>query len=239
MKAKEKGLISLGLIPDWLDRIFFHSVTPFIRFFSSVKINPNWITVLGFVQNVVAAIFIAHKRFLIGGLFIVIAGIFDFIDGKVAAKTQQTTEFGAILDTVLDRYSDMVIYLGVIFYYLKNNFEISAFVAIIALGGSFMTSYVKTVGDSHGIKFRIGLLRRQERITLICVGLVFTFMNQGLVNILHDLAAAVRVNLGRIPVMPLTLIIYFLAVFTNFSALQRFILMRKIARTKNPLSKPN
>jgi CDP-diacylglycerol--glycerol-3-phosphate 3-phosphatidyltransferase len=234
MKTKDKGLISLGLIPDWLDRIFFRSVTPLVKFFSSIRINPNWLTVLGFVQNVVAAVFIASENLMIGGLFIVIAGIFDFIDGKVAAKTHQTTAYGAVLDTVLDRYSDIVIYLGIICYYQKNRFALSAFVTAIALAGSVMTSYLKAVGDSHGIKFRIGALRRQERIALICIGLVFTFLNPGMVNLLHRLSAFFELIPGDIPVMPLTFIIYFLAIFTNFSALQRFLLLRKIIRTRNP-----
>lgn len=236
MKAKEKGLISQGLIPDWLDKIFLNSVTPLIKFFSSAKINPNWITVFGFLQNVIAALFIMYKELILGGLFIVVAGVFDFIDGKVAVKTKRTTQYGAILDTVLDRYSDSVIYIGIIVYYQKNNFDLSTLATIIALVGSVMTSYVKAVGDSHGIRFRMGTVRRQERITLICIGLVFTFLNQGIANILGDVAIFFRMKLGELPVMPLTPIIYFLAIFTNFSALQRFFLLRKITRSEREQS---
>jgi phosphatidylglycerophosphate synthase len=96
-----------------------------------------------------------------------------------------------------------------------------------------MTSYIKAIGESHGVKFRMGALRRQERVTLICVGLVFTFLNQGMVNILRDIAGFLRISLGDIPIMPLTLIIYFLAIFTNFSAIQRFIMLRKITISGN------
>ncbi len=237
MKAKGKGLISQGLIPDWLDRIFLHSVTPFIKFFSSIRINPNWITVLGFVQNVVAAVFIAYEKFITGGIFIVIAGIFDFIDGKVAARTQQTTKFGGILDTVLDRYSDMVIYLGIILYYQKYNFDLSVFFTIIALVGSVMTSYIKAIGESYSIKFRKGALRRQERITLICIGLVFTFLHHEIANPVHKVTSFFGLNQGELPIMPLTIIIYFLAIFTNFSALQRFFLLRKRTSPQRNLKK--
>jgi CDP-diacylglycerol--glycerol-3-phosphate 3-phosphatidyltransferase len=177
-----------------------------------------------------------YKELILGGLFIVVAGVFDFIDGKVAVKTKRTTQYGAILDTVLDRYSDSVIYIGIIVYYQKNNFDLSTLATIIALVGSVMTSYVKAVGDSHGIRFRMGTVRRQERITLICIGLVFTFLNQGIANILGDVAIFFRMKLGELPVMPLTPIIYFLAIFTNFSALQRFFLLRKITRSEREQS---
>lgn len=230
MKSDRKGLITQGLIPDWLDKIFLDSVTPLIRLFSSIKINPNWITVLGFVQNVIAAVFIALERFLIAGLFIVIAGVFDFIDGKVAKKLDRATNFGAILDTVLDRYSDMMIYIGILLYYQNNNFELSLLIVVIAMVGSVMTSYIKALGDTYGIKFRMGLLRRQERITLICIGLVFTFLDPEIANLTHRAVGWIGIELGRLPIMPLTLMVYLLAIFTNFSALQRFFVLRKHTR---------
>jgi CDP-diacylglycerol--glycerol-3-phosphate 3-phosphatidyltransferase len=233
MRPKGKGIISQGLIPDWLDKIFLDSVTPMIKFFSSVKINPNWLTFLSFVQNIIAAFFIVIEKFLVGGLFIVVAGIFDFIDGKVAAKTKSITIYGAILDSILDRYSDIVIYLGIILYYQRYSYDISLMVTVIAIVGSVMTSYIKAIGESYGVKFRMGALRRQERITLICVGLVFTFLNQGMANIIRDIAEFLRISLGDIPIMPLTLIIYFLAIFTNFSAIQRFVILRKITKSRN------
>lgn len=233
MKAKAKGLISQGLIPDWLDKIFLNTVTPLIGLFSFAKINPNWLTFLGFLQNVVASVFIVCEKFLAAGLFIVVAGIFDFIDGKVAARTESTTKFGAILDSVLDRYSDIMIYLGIYLYYQRNNFNISALVTIIALVGSVMTSYLKAIGESHGIKFRMGVLRRQERITLICAGLVFSFLHQGVANLLSHVGLFSRLGMGDMPIMPLTLIVYFLAIFTNFSAIQRFLTLRKISKDQS------
>jgi CDP-diacylglycerol--glycerol-3-phosphate 3-phosphatidyltransferase len=228
-----KELVKIGLIPDWLDDIFYKSVTPFIRFFSSTGINPNWLTFLGFLQNVVAACFIAYGQFLLACLFIVIAGIFDFIDGKVAARTHQVTTFGAIFDSTLDRYSDMVIYLGIAIYYHGAGFYLSALAAIVALIGSVMTSYIKAIGESHGFKFRVGVLRRQERITLISIGLFFTFWHTPIETFFINIAAQLHINIDSLPVMPLTLFIYFLAIFSNFTAVQRFIHLGKIATKKD------
>ena len=230
MKSKKKGLIKQGLIPDWLDKIFLGLVTPLIKFFSFIKINPNWITAFGFIQNVIASIFIFYEYFIIGGILVGTAGIFDFIDGKVAALTQSITKFGGIFDSILDRYSDIVIYLAIILYYLKNDFDMPAFATLLALVGSVMTSYIKAIGESHGFKFRMGALRRQERITLICSGLIFTFANQPIATFFHYIAGLFQISIDVLPIMPLTLVIYFMAIFTNFTSIQRFIALSKIAK---------
>lgn len=232
-KAKGKGLINQGLIPDWLDRIFLGTVTPLIKIFSIANINPNWLTLLGFLQNVIAAILIVYEKLLAAGLFIVIAGVFDFIDGKVAMKTGKATKYGAILDSVLDRYSDIVIYLSIFLYYQNNGFHFASIATVVAIVGSVMTSYIKAIAEAHGINFRMGALRRQERITLICAGLVFSFLHPKIAWLLQDLSVAFRIDLGAIPMMPLTLIVYFLAVFTNFSAVQRFIVLRRMSKNED------
>jgi CDP-diacylglycerol---glycerol-3-phosphate 3-phosphatidyltransferase len=227
MTKDGKGWIWRGLIPDGLERLFHRSMMPVIGFFSSARIDPNGITIGGCLLSVASAFFVAREKFVTGGVLIAIAGMCDFLDGKVAARTQRASEFGGILDTVLDRYSDFAIYLGIILYYLKNGFAFSAIVAVLALAGTFMTSYIKAVGDSHGIKLRMGVMRRQERITLIFIGLVFAFLDPGIADSLRSAAAYFHGELGRIPVMPLTLVVYLLAVLTNVSALQRFLLLRK------------
>jgi len=230
MKSKKEGLIKQGLIPDWLDKIFLGSVTPLINFFSFIKISPNWITAFGFIQNIIASIFIFYGHFIIGGILVGTAGIFDFIDGKVAALTQRITKFGGIFDSIIDRYSDIVIYLAIILYYLKNDFDMPAFATLLALVGSVMTSYIKAIGESHGFKFRMGALRRQERVTLICSGLIFTFANQPIVNFFHYIAGLFHISIGVLPIMPLSLVIYFMAIFTNFTSVQRFSALSKIAK---------
>lgn len=231
MKTKLRELVKIGLIPDWLDDIFLKSVTPFIKFFSKAGINPNWLTALGFLQNVVAGVYIGFGYFYIACLFIVIAGIFDFIDGKVAASTQQVTTFGAIFDSTLDRYSDIAIYLGITIYYYQKAFEIAALASIVALIGSVMTSYIKAIGESQGFRFRIGALRRQERITLISIGLFFIFLHKPIAAFFIKIAALLNITIAidSVPVMPLSLIVYFLAFFANFSAIQRFVHLGKIS----------
>jgi len=235
MISKKKGLITQGLIPDWLDKIFLNSVTPLINFFSTNNINPNWITALGFFLNIIASCFIYYGKFFIGGILVGIAGIFDFIDGKVAAATQKITKFGGIFDSILDRYSDVVIYLAIILFYQQNEFDRTVFVTLLALVGSIMTSYIKAIGESHGFKFRFGALRRQERITLLCFGLLFNFMHQVVSDFFQYIAGLFTISIDSIVITPLSLVIYFLAFFTNFTSIQRFIELIRIVKRSEAL----
>jgi CDP-diacylglycerol--glycerol-3-phosphate 3-phosphatidyltransferase len=229
MKSHTKGLIRHGLIPDWLDRLFFKSVTPLIKLFSAKRINPNWLTASGFLLNVLSSFFIWYGQFIVAGIIIGFAGIFDFIDGKVASLTGRVTKFGAIFDSILDRYSEILVFFTISLYFIRENFEITAFVSMLALIGSVMTSYVKAIGESHGFKFRAGALRRQERITLLFFGLIFTFAHQAIEKTLLPVASLFDSS-NHLPLMPLSLVIYFLAIFTNFSAVQRFIQLGKVSK---------
>lgn len=219
-----------GMIPDWLDDIFLRSVIPVIREFAKARVNPNWITTLAFLLTLAASLLIIDDRLIAAFILIVVAGILDFSDGKVAALTGRVTRFGSILDSTLDRYSDMVVYLALIVYYAQREQLVTSFAVVLALVGSTMTSYLMAMGRSHGYEFRIGLLRRQDRVTLISLGLLFTFAHSPIEKVLIQAADRIGWTIHDLPVMPLTLVIYFLAIFTNFTALQRFLLLRRLAR---------
>jgi CDP-diacylglycerol--glycerol-3-phosphate 3-phosphatidyltransferase len=233
MRASIKDLLKIGLIPDWLDKIFLGSVTPLINFLSHVGVHPNWITALGFVQNAAAAVFIYFGHFLVAGILVGTAGIFDFIDGKVASLSRKTTTFGAIFDSVIDRYSDIAIYLGIFLFALRRQMDLLAVISVVAMVGSVMTSYIKALGESHGVRFRAGALRRQERVTLIFAGLVLAFIHTGFERLFrpHALEDAV---LRYLPFFPLSLILYFLALFSNITALQRFRELYRLTGENRP-----
>ncbi|MFC1529586.1 CDP-alcohol phosphatidyltransferase family protein [Gemmatimonadota bacterium] len=229
-KEKSQEKLKKGMIPDWLDDLFLKSVIPVIRRFAIARINPNWITVLAFLITIAASLLIIGDRLIVAAILIVVAGIFDFSDGKVAALTGRVTTFGGILDSVLDRYADTVVYLALIVYYAQRDLLITSFAVVLALVGSTMTSYLMAVGRSHGFDFRIGILRRQDRVTLISIGLLFTFAHAPIEHLFIGLAARVGWVIGDLPIMPLTAVVWFLAIFTNYTSLQRFLLLRKLAR---------
>jgi CDP-diacylglycerol--glycerol-3-phosphate 3-phosphatidyltransferase len=194
---------------------------------SAGRVNPNWITFSGFLLTVFAGYFLLSGRYYQALALIIVGGIFDYVDGKVAARTNRVTLFGAIFDSVLDRYSDMVVFVALAVNYYRNDHSLSALIAIIALVGAFMTSYIKAIGKSHGLDFRTGFLRRQERVTVLCIVIGFNFLDPYLKN---WLASHWNLFVSALPNLIVLSGVWFLAVFSNITALQRLFKLRAMAR---------
>jgi len=226
---RSEGLFKLGLIPDWLDRIFHLSVTPIIALLSSGRVNPNWVTSAGFLLLVLAGYYLAMGRFYHAVGFVVLGGISDFVDGKVAARTNRMTQFGAIYDSVLDRYSDMVMFIALAIYFYSRAHFVSALIAIMALVGGFMTSYIKAIGKSHGFDFRVGFLRRQERMTIVSLALVFSFLDPYIRDWLGSDLKSREIS----PNLVVAAGVWFLAVFSNVTAVQRLLKLREMSKKRN------
>ncbi len=133
------------------------------------KITPNQVTVVGLLANCVVAYFIARGNltFFVMGILIWVAGFFDALDGSVARHTGRVTKFGSFFDSVLDRYSDSVIYLGILAYFLRLGNELYVILAAVAMIGSFAVSYVRAKAESLDIGCEIGLMPRTARIVLL------------------------------------------------------------------------
>lgn len=223
--------LSRGLIPDWLDAIFLRSLVPAIRSLVEARVNPNWLTVLAFVFTLVAALLIVFDHLLLAFVCVVSGGILDFVDGKVAVLTGKVSRAGAVLDSCLDRYSDVVVYLALVIYFATRSFPLTAFAAVFAIVGSMMTSYVMALAKSNGVEFRIGVLRRQDRITLISIGLLLAPTHRLFVAVLTAGVAQLGVSVGPLPLLPLATVVWALAALTNVTALQRFfVLLRAVDR---------
>ena len=144
------------------------------------KISPNWLTFIGLVINIIAAIFFGAARvdnhvrmFLYGGLVIIGAGIFDMVDGRVARATNQVTQFGGFFDSVIDRYSDVAIFFGLLVYYARaNRFFYLVLVAIVMVS-SLMVSYTRARAESLIGSCKVGFMERPERIVLVILGALF------------------------------------------------------------------
>jgi CDP-diacylglycerol--glycerol-3-phosphate 3-phosphatidyltransferase len=144
------------------------------------RVSPNALTFIGLVINIVAAFFFGHanasnadRMFLYAGLVIFGAGLFDMVDGRVARRTGQVTVFGSFFDSVIDRYSDVVLFFGVLVYYGRiNRFHyvvLTAFVMVTSL----MVSYTRARAEALIGKCKVGFLERPERIVLVIIGAVF------------------------------------------------------------------
>lgn len=138
-------------------------------------ITPNVLTLFGFVLNAIVAYLLATQHLVWGGVMMLFAGLFDMLDGALAKITNQVTDFGGFLDSVVDRYSEAVILFGLLLYYYQepNNKGLIEIVLLYTiLVGSMMISYVRSRAGMLGIANEVGLLARPERVILLGIGLL-------------------------------------------------------------------
>ena len=137
---------------------------------SSLNANPNVLTLIGLTINIFAMILFAKGIFLWAGLVILFAGIFDIVDGEVARRTKRVTKFGAFFDSAIDRYSDLLLLLGLIIWYAKLNRIFYVGLTGLVLIGSTMTSYTRARAESLIPECKVGFLERPERVVLLIIG---------------------------------------------------------------------
>ena len=136
----------------------------------ALGIHPNVLTVIGVVLNVAAAWALAVDRFVTAGLFMIAANLFDFIDGKVAHLSNKMSRFGAFWDSTLDRFSDLSLFLGLIYLYAASGRADYVMIAALAMVFSIMTSYTRARAESLIDQCKVGFMERPERIVLFMIG---------------------------------------------------------------------
>ncbi len=125
-------------------------------------------------MSIGAAVVIAKGYFLIGGGLILFSGAFDLFDGALARATSQSTRFGAILDSIVDRLSEAVVLLGLLILYLGQHAAWEPLLIYIALAGSIMVSYIRARAEGLGVKCEVGIFTRAERVIILALGLLLT-----------------------------------------------------------------
>jgi CDP-diacylglycerol--glycerol-3-phosphate 3-phosphatidyltransferase len=136
----------------------------------ALRIHPNTLTLVGVIINVGAAWALAYDRFVLAGFVMIVANIFDFIDGKVAYRLQLQSRFGAFWDSTLDRFSDLALLVGLIYLYSSVGRSDYVLVAALTLTFSIMTSYARARAESLVEKCKVGFMERPERIVLFMIG---------------------------------------------------------------------
>lgn len=147
-----------------------------VRALALSRINPNVLTFLGLVINMVAAAFLAVGNFRTAGCVIIFAGLFDMVDGRVARATNQVTRFGGFFDSVLDRYSDLALLVGLLVYYGTINRPSYVVLTAVVMTASVMISYTRTRAENIIPTCKVGFLERPERIVLFIIGALFDRM---------------------------------------------------------------
>ena len=178
---------------------------PVARLLLRAHVRPNQLTVLGLGVSMVAAHAFFQGRLRLAAALLAVAGLFDFFDGSLARLAGSESAFGAFLDSVVDRYSDLVVLLGIVLYYERADGTWGIFFTMVTLIGTIMVSYTKARAQSIGMRCEIGLMERPERMIVLIAGGVF-----------HLLTPAVIV----------------LALLTNLTALHRILYVWRAAREK-------
>ncbi len=141
-----------------------------IRLCVRLRIHPNVLTFVGVLINFAAAWALALGRFVTAGVIMVVANIFDFIDGKVAVEMGEVSEFGGFWDSVIDRFSDIALFIGLIYLYSHLGRTDYVMITSLAMMFSIMTSYTRARAESLIAKCKVGFMERPERIVLFMIG---------------------------------------------------------------------
>jgi CDP-diacylglycerol--glycerol-3-phosphate 3-phosphatidyltransferase len=184
------------LIPIRLQDGFVNLLTPLVKRLAKWGINPNSFTLAGLIITSMAAIAFIMGHLRLGGFLILLGGLCDTIDGSLARFANKATRFGALFDSALDRYSEFVMFLGIVAYFVRIKDYPTSVVVFFALCGSIMVSYSRARAESLGFDSKLGVMQRPERIVFL-----------GLGALIH-------------PVV-LKIAIWLVAIFANFTALQR------------------
>jgi CDP-diacylglycerol--glycerol-3-phosphate 3-phosphatidyltransferase len=190
-------------------RLVFKGVLdPVGAFFNRLGIYPNTMTLLGLAGNIIGAILIALGQMTLGGIIVLVMGLIDTLDGTMARLRGMPSEFGAFVDSVTDRYSELVIFAGLLYYFLHKGDWLSVLAIYIAAGGAVLVSYVRARAASLGMDTKVGFLSRFERYLVLAPSLIF-----------------------NIPLVG----IWIIAIFANFTAIQRIVDVRRQAHEQNKI----
>lgn len=190
-------------------RIVFKGVLdPIGAFFNRLGIFPNTMTILGLAGNIIGAILLGLGYMSIGGIVVLVMGLVDTLDGTMARLRGMPTDFGSFVDSVTDRYSELVIFGGLFYYFLHKGDWLSVLAVYIAASGAVLVSYVRARAASLGMDTKVGFLSRFERYLVLAPSLIF-----------------------NIPLVG----IWIIAILANITALQRIADVRRQALEQNKI----
>ena len=153
-----------------IGHIFMFPLRAIISACVALRIHPNVLTFVGVLVNVAAAVALGQGHFVTAGVIMVVANIFDFIDGKVARELKAETKFGGFWDSVIDRFSDIALFLGLIYLYSTLGRTDYVMITAIAMMFAIMTSYTRARAESLITRCKVGFMERPERIVLFMIG---------------------------------------------------------------------
>lgn len=226
-------------IRDFAQQVIYKIINPLIRGLIKIGVTPNAVTVIGLILNVIACGIFIYAAMNIergdltyvgwGGAVILFAGLFDMIDGQLARIGKMGSRFGALFDSVLDRYSELIVFFGICYYLILQGYFFSSMFAFLALIGSMMVSYVRARAEGLGIDCKTGFMQRPERVVITAVGAIACGIFYACCGDYHVYATIFSKNvLVFEPILILVIPIAFVAVFSNITAIGRIYHCRKV-----------
>jgi CDP-diacylglycerol--glycerol-3-phosphate 3-phosphatidyltransferase len=187
-------------LTDLLRVRFKGLVEPIASFLNRLGIHPNTLTLLGLAGNFIGAFFLARGNFLVGGLIILAMGPIDALDGTMARLRGEPSPFGGFVDSVSDRYSELLIFGGLLIYYLNQSEVLLAAMTFVAAAGSVMVSYNRARAEGLGFEAKVGILTRVERFVILVPSLVLgvPWLGVGIVAVFANFTALQRIYSVRV-----------------------------------------
>ena len=177
-------------------RIRFKNLTnPIAAFLNRIGITPNALTISGLVGSSIGAYFLARGSFIVGGLILAVMGAIDALDGTMARLRGESSNFGAFVDSVADRYSELVIYAGMLYFTVKESDVILSMLVFAAMAGSILVSYVRARAQSLGYEAKVGILSRFERFIVLVPSLIigYPWVGVAIIAVLANITALQRI----------------------------------------------
>lgn len=218
-------------------------INPLVKKLIKIGVTPNIVTTIGLILNIgVAIVFVVGAEegnrgdlSYIGwaGALILFAGLFDMLDGQVARLGNMSSTFGALYDSVLDRYSELIMFLGICYYLVAHHYFLSSLFAFIAMIGSMMVSYTRARSEGLGIDNKGGLMQRPERVVLLglsalCCGIISSVIGGDYKLTIPGIPFQIFESIS-IFTIPVTV----MAILTNITAIKRLADAKRIMENKN------
>jgi CDP-diacylglycerol--glycerol-3-phosphate 3-phosphatidyltransferase len=189
-------------------RVTFKGILdPLATLLNRMGLMPNTMTILGLVGNIIGAFLIAQGYLTAGGILVLLMGPVDALDGTMARLRGMAGNFGAFVDSVTDRYSELVIFAGLLYYFIQQNNQTAILLVYASAAGSVLVSYIRSRGQSLGWDTKVGILTRMERYLVLAPAIILNYPMVGL---------------------------WIIAVFSNLTAIQRIIDIRRQAYHEQP-----
>jgi len=229
-------------VRDIAQQLIYKMINPLVKGMVRIGVTPNIVTATGLILNVVACAVLIYGATqgehgdysYVGwaGGIILFAGLFDMLDGQVARIGKMTSRYGALFDSVLDRYSELIVLFGICYYLILQGYFFSSLFAFIALIGSMMVSYVRARAEGLGIECKGGFMQRPERVVIISLGAI-------LCGIFYAVAGDYKIFNPHCrfpvfePILILVIPLMIVAVFANVTAIGRLNHCRKVLMQKD------